>query len=344
MTAKPRCWSTSCSICSPRTAQPPARRTTGPSAARRALFERAQRYARERIADPDLTSASSRARNVCRARTLQRAFASARHRRHALASRRAPGALRGRAGRQPAARAGVAHIATGQRLSRRDRLLPQLQGAIRPHAGCMARVRRAADRRVRKRLRDAGIARVWDSRVFQTIANAHNSRYGCAMATRRSHAVRPRAAHVLLVDAGHRQPRSPAGPGAREFGLRVPEWRVLAVAVRAAALLDERAGRSRHHRSHDAHAHGRSHGKSRLGHAPERRHRSARDAAGPTASGERLFERIWPTVERLNHSGGRRPALRRRRHVAWTLERMKTIWIRGLRPTSGPHSEGVAHA
>ena len=96
----------------------------------------------------------------------------------------------------------------------------------------------------------------------------------------RRRAVRSRAACVLLVDAGHRQPRPPAGAGAAR--VRPARARVAraGVAVRAAALLDERARRPGHDRPHHADAHGRSHGGGGLGRALERCQRPARDTAG----------------------------------------------------------------
>ena len=268
-TARPRCWWTSCSTCSQRTARPREVSPAADDGCARNAPGGARATCTHTSASPtrDLALvALARAQRVS-ARTLQRAFASRGSRRHALAARRTPGPLRRGAGRPGAEGARASRTSRWRtRLSRRAGVLPQLQGALRPHAGRLAGRKAGTNRCIRKgrsgaACSDSGAA----LRVFQTVANAHNSRYVRDHAPPCTRALRPRAACLLLVDADHRQPRPPADAGAARLRAAGAGVAGPGVAVRAAPLLDERTGRPGDDRSHDAHAHGRSHGKGRLG-------------------------------------------------------------------------------
>lgn len=114
------------------------------------------------------------------------------------------------------------------------------------------------------------------------------------------------------------------------FGLRVPEWRVLAsLYARRRCSMSELADlatidRTTLTRTVDRMA--RAGWLTRLSDAKDLR--VTRLAL--TAAGERLFARIWPTVERINRTaveglpGGAVDMLR------WTLERMKANLDQGL--------------
>jgi DNA-binding MarR family transcriptional regulator len=116
----------------------------------------------------------------------------------------------------------------------------------------------------------------------------------------------------------------------RAFGLRVPEWRVLAsLCARRRCSMSELADlatidRTTLTRTVDRMAKGGW--VTRLNDASDLRV----TRLAPTASGERLFGRIWPTVERLNRvaieglPSGAVDMLR------WTLERMKTNLDQGF--------------
>jgi len=86
----------------------------------------------------------------------------------------------------------------------------------------------------------------------------------------------------------------------RDFGLRVPEWRVLAtLCARRRCSMSELADlatidRTTLTRTVDRME--RARWVTRLGDATDLRV----TRLAPTASGERLFARVWPTVERLN--------------------------------------------
>jgi DNA-binding MarR family transcriptional regulator len=115
----------------------------------------------------------------------------------------------------------------------------------------------------------------------------------------------------------------------RDFGLRVPEWRVLAsLCARRRCSMSELADlatidRTTLTRTVDRMEH--AGWVTRLNDASDLRV----TRLAPTAGGERLFARIWPTVERLNRVAvaglptGAVDMLRR------TLERMKTNLDRG---------------
>jgi DNA-binding MarR family transcriptional regulator len=110
----------------------------------------------------------------------------------------------------------------------------------------------------------------------------------------------------------------------RDFGLRVPEWRVLAsLCARRRCSMSELADLATIDRTTLTRTVDRMENAgwaTRLNDATDLRV----TRLAPTASGERLFARIWPTVERLNRIAieglppGAVDTLRR------TLERMKT--------------------
>lgn len=116
----------------------------------------------------------------------------------------------------------------------------------------------------------------------------------------------------------------------RPFGLRVPEWRVLAAlcARRRCSMreLADLATVDRTTLTRTVDRMEKAGWATRLGDAKDLRV----TRLAPTAAGERLFERIWPTVERLNRAAveglpdGAVDMLR------WTLERMKSNLERGL--------------
>lgn len=109
----------------------------------------------------------------------------------------------------------------------------------------------------------------------------------------------------------------------REFGLRVPEWRVLAsLCARRRCSMSELADLATIDRTTLTRTVDRMEKAgwvTRLNDANDLRV----TRLAPTASGERLFQHIWPTVEQLNRvavdglPAGAVDMLR------WTLERMK---------------------
>lgn len=109
----------------------------------------------------------------------------------------------------------------------------------------------------------------------------------------------------------------------RHFGLRVPEWRVLAsLSARRRCTMSELADLATIDRTTLTRTVDRMEQAgwvTRLNDATDLRV----TRLAPTAAGERLFQRIWPTVERLNRvaiEGLPAGAVDRLR---WTLERMK---------------------
>ena len=110
----------------------------------------------------------------------------------------------------------------------------------------------------------------------------------------------------------------------REFGLRVPEWRVLAsLCARRRCSMSELADlatidRTTLTRTVDRMEKAGS--VTRLNDATDLRV----TRLAPTAGGQRLFERIWPTVERLNQVAVEGLPSGAVDMLRWTLERMKT--------------------
>ena len=109
----------------------------------------------------------------------------------------------------------------------------------------------------------------------------------------------------------------------REFGLRVPEWRVLAsLCARQRCSMSELADlatidRTTLTRTVDRMAH--AGWVTRLDDSSDLRV----TRLAPTATGERLFDRIWPTVERLNRTAVEGLPAGAVDMLRWTLERMK---------------------
>lgn len=129
----------------------------------------------------------------------------------------------------------------------------------------------------------------------------------------------------------------------REFGLRAPEWRVLAslVARRRCSMseLADLATIDRTTLTRTVDRMEKAGWVTRLNDANDLRV----TRLAPTASGERLFQRIWPTVERLNRvavSGLPAGAVEMLR---WTLQRMKAN-LDQEPATQGRLNEGAVHA
>jgi DNA-binding MarR family transcriptional regulator len=110
----------------------------------------------------------------------------------------------------------------------------------------------------------------------------------------------------------------------KAFGLRVPEWRVLAsLHARRRCSMRELADlatidRTTLTRTVDRMA--RAGWVTRLNDASDLRV----TRLAPTADGERLFARIWPTVERLNRVAIEGLPAGAVDMLRWTLERMKS--------------------
>jgi MarR family transcriptional regulator, organic hydroperoxide resistance regulator len=110
----------------------------------------------------------------------------------------------------------------------------------------------------------------------------------------------------------------------RGFGLRVPEWRVLAsLCARRRCTMSELADLATIDRTTLTRTVDRMQEAgwvARLDDASDARV----TRLAPTASGERLFQRIWPTVERLNRVALEGLPAGAVDKLRWTLERMKT--------------------
>jgi DNA-binding MarR family transcriptional regulator len=109
----------------------------------------------------------------------------------------------------------------------------------------------------------------------------------------------------------------------RQFGLRVPEWRVLAsLCARRRCSMSELADLATIDRTTLTRTVDRLEQAgwvARLNDASDLRI----TRLAPTASGERLFQRIWPTVERLNRVAIEGLPAGAIDKLRWTLERMK---------------------
>lgn len=109
----------------------------------------------------------------------------------------------------------------------------------------------------------------------------------------------------------------------REFGLRVPEWRVLAsLCARRRCSMSELADLATIDRTTLTRTVDRMEQAgwvTRLNDASDLRV----TRLAPTASGERLFQRIWPTVQRLNRLAVEGLPAGAIHKLHWTLERMK---------------------
>lgn len=135
------------------------------------------------------------------------------------------------------------------------------------------------------------------------------------------------------------------GQELRAFGLRVPEWRVLAsLCARRRCSMSELADLATIDRTTLTRTVDRMEEAgwvARLDDAGDQRV----TRLAPTVSGERLFQRIWPTVERLNRvavEGLPAGAIDKLRS---TLERMKANLDRRPAPREpGRATEGVRHA
>jgi DNA-binding MarR family transcriptional regulator len=120
------------------------------------------------------------------------------------------------------------------------------------------------------------------------------------------------------------------GQELKAFGLRVPEWRVLAaLCARRRCSMSELADlatvdRTTLTRTVDRME--RSGWATRLGDTKDLRV----TRLAPTAAGERLFERLWPAVERLNRAAVEGLPAGAVDMLRWTLERMKSNLDRGL--------------
>lgn len=114
------------------------------------------------------------------------------------------------------------------------------------------------------------------------------------------------------------------------FGLRVPEWRVLAaLCARRRCSMSELADLATIDRTTLTRTVDRM---EKAGWAT--RLTDAKDLRvtrlAPTASGERLFARLWPTVEKLNRAAVEGLPAGAVDMLRWTLERMKSNLDRGL--------------
>ena len=109
----------------------------------------------------------------------------------------------------------------------------------------------------------------------------------------------------------------------RGFGLRVPEWRVLAsLCARRRCTMSELADLATIDRTTLTRTVDRMQEAgwvSRLNDASDLRV----TRLAPTAGGERLFQRIWPTVERLNRMAVEGLPAGAVDKLRWTLARMK---------------------
>jgi DNA-binding MarR family transcriptional regulator len=109
----------------------------------------------------------------------------------------------------------------------------------------------------------------------------------------------------------------------RGFGLRVPEWRVLAsLCARRRCSMSELADLATIDRTTLTRTVDRMEEAgwvARLNDASDLRV----TRLAPTAGGERLFQRIWPTVERLNRVAVEGLPADAIDKLRWTLERMK---------------------
>jgi DNA-binding MarR family transcriptional regulator len=116
----------------------------------------------------------------------------------------------------------------------------------------------------------------------------------------------------------------------KAFGLRVPEWRVLAAlcARRRCSMreLADLATVDRTTLTRTVDRMEKSGWATRLGDTKDLRV----TRLAPTAAGERLFERLWPTVERLNRAAVDGLPAGAVDMLRWTLERMKSNLDRGL--------------
>jgi DNA-binding MarR family transcriptional regulator len=120
------------------------------------------------------------------------------------------------------------------------------------------------------------------------------------------------------------------GQELKSFGLRVPEWRVLAAlcARRRCSMreLADLATVDRTTLTRTVDRMEKSGWATRLGDTKDLRV----TRLAPTAAGERLFERLWPTVERLNRAAVDGLPAGAVDMLRWTLERMKSNLDRGL--------------
>jgi DNA-binding MarR family transcriptional regulator len=120
------------------------------------------------------------------------------------------------------------------------------------------------------------------------------------------------------------------GQELKAFGLRVPEWRVLAaLCARRRCSMSELADLATVDRTTLTRTVDRmekSGWAARLGDTKDLRV----TRLAPTAAGERLFERLWPTVERLNRAAVDGLPAGAVDMLRWTLERMKSNLDRGL--------------
>jgi MarR family transcriptional regulator, organic hydroperoxide resistance regulator len=116
----------------------------------------------------------------------------------------------------------------------------------------------------------------------------------------------------------------------RSFGMRVPEWRALAAlyARRRCSMseLSDLASIDRTTLTRTVDRMEKAGWATRLSDADDLR--VTRLAL--TAAGERLFARIWPTVERLNQAATAGLPAGAADMLCWTLERMKTNLDQGL--------------
>lgn len=120
------------------------------------------------------------------------------------------------------------------------------------------------------------------------------------------------------------------GQELKAFGLRVPEWRALAaLCARRRCSMSELADLATVDRTTLTRTVDRM---EKAGWAT--RLSDTKDLRvtrlAPTAAGERLFERIWPTVERLNRAAVEGLPAGAVEMLRWTLERMKANLDQGL--------------
>lgn len=116
----------------------------------------------------------------------------------------------------------------------------------------------------------------------------------------------------------------------KAFGLRVPEWRVLAAlcARRRCSMreLADLATVDRTTLTRTVDRMEKAGWATRLSDTTDLRV----TRLAPTAAGERLFERLWPTVERLNRAAVEGLPAGAVDMLRWTLEQMKSNLDRGL--------------
>jgi DNA-binding MarR family transcriptional regulator len=120
------------------------------------------------------------------------------------------------------------------------------------------------------------------------------------------------------------------GQELKAFGLRVPEWRALAaLCARRRCSMSELADLATVDRTTLTRTVDRM---EKAGWAT--RLSDTKDLRvtrlAPTAAGERLFERLWPTVERLNRAAVEGLPAGAVDMLRWTLERMKANLDQGL--------------